>query len=74
MKMKDVRQKIASLRPQVLGTVEDINKMMDAGVRVFKIEGRARGPEYVRIVAECYREAIESVRSERRFSAHGRNR
>jgi len=37
-----------------------MNKMMDAGVRVFKIEGRARGPEYVRIVSTCYREAIES--------------
>ena len=33
---------------------------MDAGVRVFKIEGRARGPEYVRIVTECYKEAVES--------------
>jgi putative protease len=32
--------------------------MMDAGVRVFKIEGRARGPEYVRTVTECYREAV----------------
>lgn len=33
---------------------------MDAGVRVFKIEGRARGPEYVRTVVECYKEAIQS--------------
>ena len=32
---------------------------MDAGVRVFKIEGRARGPEYVRIVTECYKEAVK---------------
>ena len=39
----------------------EVKGLMDAGVRVFKIEGRARGPEYVRIVAECYREAIESV-------------
>lgn len=37
-----------------------MNKMLDAGVRVFKIEGRARGPEYVRTVAECYKEAIRS--------------
>ena len=37
-----------------------MNKMLDAGVKVFKIEGRARGPEYVRIVTTCYREAIES--------------
>lgn len=33
---------------------------MDAGVRVFKIEGRARGSEYVRTVVECYKEAIHS--------------
>lgn len=33
---------------------------MDAGVRVFKIEGRARGPEYVRTVVECYKEAIQA--------------
>ena len=31
---------------------------MDAGVRVFKIEGRARGPEYVRTVTSCYKEAV----------------
>ena len=33
---------------------------MDAGVRVFKIEGRARGPEYVRLVTECYKEAVRA--------------
>lgn len=33
---------------------------MDAGVRVFKIEGRARGPEYVRLVTECYKEAVQA--------------
>ena len=43
-----------------LKTIHFINKMMDAGVRVFKIEGRARGPEYVRIVTECYKEAVNS--------------
>ena len=37
-----------------------MNKMMDAGVRVFKIEGRARGPEYVRLVTECYKEAVRA--------------
>ncbi|HCM22189.1 MAG TPA: collagenase-like protease, partial [Porphyromonadaceae bacterium] len=37
-----------------------MNKMMDAGVRVFKIEGRARGPEYVRIVTSCYKEAVQA--------------
>lgn len=37
-----------------------MNKMLDAGVRVFKIEGRARGPEYVRTVVSCYKEAIQA--------------
>lgn len=37
-----------------------MNKMMDAGVRVFKIEGRARGPEYVSIVTSCYKEAVKA--------------
>ena len=44
-----------------LKTIRFIDKMMDAGVRVFKIEGRARGPEYVYTVVSCYKEAIESV-------------
>ena len=38
------------MSPKDLKTIHFMNKMMDAGVRVFKIEGRARGPEYVRIV------------------------
>ncbi|OAV68973.1 putative protease yhbU precursor [Bacteroidales bacterium Barb6XT] len=46
------------MSPKDLKTISFINKMADAGVRIFKIEGRARGPEYVRIVTECYREAI----------------
>jgi Collagenase and related proteases len=49
------------MSPRDLKTIHFINKMMDSGVRVFKIEGRARGPEYVRTVVECYRQAIESV-------------
>ncbi len=48
------------MSPKDLKTIHFLNKMMDAGVRVFKIEGRARGPEYVKTVVECYREAIES--------------
>ena len=48
------------MSPKDLKTIHFINKMMDAGVRVFKIEGRARGPEYVRIVTECYKEAVTS--------------
>jgi putative protease len=48
------------MSPKDLKTIHFMNKMMDAGVRVFKIEGRARGPEYVRIVTECYKEAIRA--------------
>ena len=46
------------MSPKDLKTIHFMNKMMDAGVRVFKIEGRARGPEYVRLVTECYKEAV----------------
>lgn len=48
------------MSPKDLKTIHFLNKMMDAGVRVFKIEGRARGPEYVRTVTSCYKEAVES--------------
>ncbi len=46
------------MSPKDLKTIHFMNKMMDAGVSVFKIEGRARGPEYVSIVTTCYKEAI----------------
>lgn len=46
------------MSPKDLKTIHFLNKLLDAGVRVLKIEGRARGPEYVRTVVECYREAI----------------
>jgi putative protease len=49
------------MSPKDLKTIHFLNKMIDAGVRVFKIEGRARGPEYVKTVVSCYREAINSV-------------
>ena len=49
------------MSPKDLKTVRFIDRMMNAGVRVFKIEGRARGPEYVLTVVKCYREAIQSV-------------
>ncbi len=49
------------MSPKDLKTIRFIDKMMKAGVEVFKIEGRARGPEYVYTVVSCYREAIESV-------------
>lgn len=46
------------MSPKDLKTVRFLDKLVDAGVRVFKIEGRARGPEYVKTVVECYSEAI----------------
>ena len=49
------------MSPKDLKTIRFIDKMMKAGVRVFKIEGRARGPEYVYEVVTCYKEAIQSV-------------
>ena len=48
------------MSPKDLCTIGFINKMIDAGVRVFKIEGRARSAEYVRTVCECYNEAINA--------------
>ena len=49
------------MSPKDLKTIRFIDRMMDAGVRVFKIEGRARGAEYVYTVVKCYKEAIASV-------------
>ena len=49
------------MSPKDLKTIRFIDKMMKAGVRVFKIEGRARGAEYVLNVVRCYKEAIQSV-------------
>lgn len=46
------------MSPKDLKTIHFLNKMLDAGVRVLKIEGRARGPEYVKTVVECYKEAV----------------
>lgn len=48
------------MSPKDLKTIHFMDEMIEAGVRVFKIEGRARGPEYVRTVVECYKEAIQS--------------
>jgi putative protease len=52
------------MSPKDLKTIHFLNKLIDAGVRVFKIEGRARGPEYVKTVVSCYREAVDSVLEE----------
>ena len=53
------------MSPKDLCTIHFLNKLVDAGVRVFKIEGRARGPEYVKTVVSCYREALDSCLSGR---------
>jgi putative protease len=47
------------MSPKDLCTIHFLNKIMDAGVRVLKIEGRARSPEYVKVVTECYHQAIQ---------------
>ena len=49
------------MSPKDLKTIRFIDRLMNAGVRVFKIEGRARGPEYVYTVVKCYKEAIQRV-------------
>lgn len=49
------------MSPKDLKTIRFMDRMIEAGVRVFKIEGRARGAEYVKTVAGCYSEAIDAV-------------
>ena len=49
------------MSPKDLKTIGFIDRMMKAGVRVFKIEGRARSAEYVYTVVQCYKEAIAAV-------------
>ncbi len=49
------------MSPKDLKTIRFIDRLWNAGVRVFKIEGRARGPEYVDTVVRCYHEALASV-------------
>nr|WP_320117850.1 peptidase U32 family protein [uncultured Marinifilum sp.] len=48
------------MSPQDLCTIGFVNKMLDAGVRVLKFEGRARSPEYVKTVVSCYKQAVDS--------------
>ena len=48
------------MSPKDLCTIGFIHKMIDAGAQVFKVEGRARGPEYVKAVGDCYNEALEA--------------
>ena len=49
------------MSPKDLKTIHFLNKMVDAGVSVLKIEGRARGPEYVSVAVECYSEALQAI-------------
>jgi putative protease len=49
------------MSPKDLSTIHFLNKIIDAGVRVLKIEGRARPAEYVKTVVECYNEAVNSI-------------
>ena len=49
------------MSPKDLKTIHFLNKLVDAGVRVFKIEGRARGPEYVHEAVSCYSEALQAL-------------
>ena len=49
------------LSPKDLKTIDFLDKMTAAGVTVFKIEGRARGADYVRTVTTCYDEALKSI-------------
>ena len=55
-----LKEKFPELDVQRLGLTTNGDKILD--VTLFKIEGRARGPEYVRTVVECYKEAICSYR------------
>ena len=48
------------MSPKDLCTIGFVNKLVDAGVRVFKVEGRARPAEYVKRVCECYDQAIRT--------------
>lgn len=49
------------MSPKDLCTIHFLNKIIDAGVKIFKIEGRARSPEYVKTVTACYHEALLSI-------------
>ena len=49
------------MSPKDLKSIHFLNRMVEAGVRVFKIEGRARGPEYVYETVRCYSEALEAI-------------
>jgi len=49
------------MSPKDLCTIAFLDKIVQAGVSVFKIEGRGRSPEYVKTVTRCYREAADAI-------------
>jgi putative protease len=49
------------MSPKDLCTIDFLDQLIDTGVKVLKIEGRGRAPEYVATVTKCYREAIDAV-------------
>ncbi|MDY6347539.1 MAG: U32 family peptidase [Bacteroidales bacterium] len=49
------------MSPKDLCTIGFLDKMVKAGVSVLKIEGRGRSPEYVKIVTQCYRDALQAI-------------
>jgi putative protease len=49
------------MSPKDLCTIDFMDRMIDAGVRVFKIEGRARSAEYVKTVTRCYSQAADAI-------------
>ena len=49
------------MSPKDLKTIGFLDRLLEAGVRVLKIEGRARSPEYVKTVVQCYKEAVEAI-------------
>ena len=52
------------MSPKDLCTIRFLDKILDAGVTVLKIEGRGRSPEYVKMVTQCYHEAIEAIQNQ----------
>jgi putative protease len=52
------------MSPKDLCTIGFLDKILDAGVTVLKIEGRGRSPEYVKMVTQCYHEAIEAIQNQ----------
>ena len=55
------------MSPKDLCTIDIMDQVLESGVEVLKIEGRTKGADYVQVVTQCYREAIESV-NDRSFS------